>query len=302
MLKTLQDGSLWMVTQIDHSAIAGFLAAHWGNAEFARPGYFGTAKDPERLRDETVFAIAQHDNGWWEWEAEPELSDDDGFPFGLGEALKNPHAGFERWRRGLKRFPQRPMVNVLISSHCNLFYASRTLEHPDPAFTHPLSWKRAPEQFPVGSIEAPRAFMHEVEAMQKQWTTQLQADSTTASWLERDNLAPLQRLIQLCDGLSLALCSALVPAKTETTRGLGEDAFELHNVPRTSWSDRVTITATPQGNRCIELDPYPFDIDPLPVVMPVRIVALPCERPVPFHSWWHAHEREFVSFQFVKRK
>ena len=64
MLKTLQDGSLWMVTQIDHSAIAGFLAAHWGNAEFARPGYFGTAKDPERLRDETVFAIAQHDNGW----------------------------------------------------------------------------------------------------------------------------------------------------------------------------------------------------------------------------------------------
>ncbi|MBV5344996.1 MAG: DUF3891 family protein [Rhodoferax sp.] len=51
MLKTNQDGKLWMVTQPDHSQIAGFIAAHWGNALFTRPGFFSeeTVADPERL-------------------------------------------------------------------------------------------------------------------------------------------------------------------------------------------------------------------------------------------------------------
>ena len=83
---------------------------------------------------------------------------------------------------------------------------------------------------------------------------------------------------------------------------MGADAFELHDVPRRSWSDRGTITATPVGPRLIALDPYPFDIDPLPVTMLARVVTLPCEKPANFHSWWHAHERESVEFQFVSRK
>ncbi len=50
MLKTLKDERLWLVTQPDHAQVAGYLAAHWGNDEFARPGYFASAPDPERLR------------------------------------------------------------------------------------------------------------------------------------------------------------------------------------------------------------------------------------------------------------
>ncbi|NDG64376.1 MAG: DUF3891 family protein [Planctomycetes bacterium] len=50
MLKTNQDGKLWMVTQPDHSQIAGFIAAHWGNTLFTRPGFF--LQKPSRiLRD-----------------------------------------------------------------------------------------------------------------------------------------------------------------------------------------------------------------------------------------------------------
>ena len=40
MLKTTQAGKLWMISQPDHSQIAGFFAAHWGNETFARPGAF----------------------------------------------------------------------------------------------------------------------------------------------------------------------------------------------------------------------------------------------------------------------
>ena len=74
MLKTIHNNKLFMVTQPDHGQIAGYLAAHWGNEEFNAPGYFHNSNDHDRLRDEVVLAVSEHDNGWWEWEAIPELS------------------------------------------------------------------------------------------------------------------------------------------------------------------------------------------------------------------------------------
>src|ERR1700721_186716 len=99
MLKTLANGQVWLVTQPDHGKIAGYLASRWGNRDFRRPGHHGGAADPERLRAEIVFAIAQHDNGWWEWEAAPDLSPVDGLPLGLAGVLKNPREGVTLWRK-----------------------------------------------------------------------------------------------------------------------------------------------------------------------------------------------------------
>ena len=100
MLKTLRQDQMWLVTQPDHAQVSGYLAAHWGNDDFARPGYFASSPDSERLRAETVFGIAEHDNGWWEWDATPELADVDGFPSGLSDVLKNQQEGMNRWRLG----------------------------------------------------------------------------------------------------------------------------------------------------------------------------------------------------------
>ena len=72
MLKCQVGSELWCIAQPDHAAVSGYLAAHWGNDEFARPGSFAPFPEPERLRAETIFAIAEHDNGWWEWEADPQ--------------------------------------------------------------------------------------------------------------------------------------------------------------------------------------------------------------------------------------
>ena len=98
----------------------------------------------------------------------------------------------------------------------------------------------------------------------------------------------MERLLQLCDGLSRALCSSLIPAASDTTRGMGNDAFELRDVPRAGWKDRVTITVTPLGGGRIELDPYPFDCDPLPLLVPAVAVMVPFEPPTHFASWWQS--------------
>jgi hypothetical protein len=299
MLKTRVNGEIWLVTQPDHGRIAGYLAAHWGNAQFQAPGRHGSAADPERLRDETVFAIAQHDNGWWEWEAAPDLSDADGLPLGLAEVLKNQRDGMNRWRQGLRRFVDHPYANLLISHQAYWLYAARVLPDADPAFAHPLFWKGSPERLYPGGREEPLKFMAELEALRGPWIERLRSDPATADWVEPDNVLPHARLLQICDGLSLALCSDLIPARSGPARGFGEDAFELANVPRRGWDDRVTMTFTPRGGLRIEVSPYPFDVDPLPVAAPVLIAAAGDEKPVHFHTWREARLPRAVEFCYV---
>jgi len=301
MLKTLKDGRAWLVTQPDHAQIAGYLSAHWGNDYFKRPGYYANVPDPEHLRAETIFAVAQHDNGWWDWEANPDLAEADGLPLGLAEVLRNQQEGMNRWRLGLRRFPKAPYANLLISRHAYWLYAVRTLPDPDPAFAHPLFWKGSPEKLYPGNREEPLSFIAELEQLQRQWKDTLCMQAATAAWLEPANFLPHERLLQLYDGLSLALCSALIPARFGETKGLGEDEFELRDVPRGGWDDRVCIRVTPRGARQIELDPYPFDLDPLLVFIPARIVQLPAERPEHFQTWWHAQIPQSMEYQLVSK-
>ncbi len=117
MLKTEYKDKIYFITQPDHAKVSGFLAAHWGNDEFARPGYYSDSPDPEKLRAETVLGIAEHDNGWWEWEASPE-PDLDGLPKGLTAVLKNQQEGMNRWRIGIPRLSEKhTYASLLISYH-----------------------------------------------------------------------------------------------------------------------------------------------------------------------------------------
>ena len=59
-----------LALQIDHSRVAGWFAAHWGNREFDRPQPYSSV----------VLAAHEHDIGWWEWEMKPSTLNDKGFP------------------------------------------------------------------------------------------------------------------------------------------------------------------------------------------------------------------------------
>jgi len=47
---------LILALQIDHSRVAGYFAAHWGNQKFDRPEPYSSV----------VLAATEHDIGWWE--------------------------------------------------------------------------------------------------------------------------------------------------------------------------------------------------------------------------------------------
>ncbi len=298
MLRTDREGRAWLVTQSHHAEVAGYLAAHWGNREFARLGHFAPAPDPERLRAEAVLGIAQHDTGWWEWDAAPRLREADSLPLGLAEG--NQREGMDRWRLGVPRFREaHPYAALLVSCHAFRLHAPRVGAGLDPAFRHPLYAKAAPAGLAGEEAEATRAFLAELEAVQSELRARVGADPARAGWLDPEQLDPHVRLLQLLDGLSLSLCAAVMPPLDgEAARGLGADAFDLPEVPRRGRADRVTAALRPLGGGRIACRPYPFDLDPLPVSVQARVLDARGDHSGPFETRWHAVQPEPLRFAY----
>ena len=58
----LQQGDpMVVIRQTDHAFLAGFFAREWGNETFTKPEPFASF----------CLAVAEHDNGWQEWELQP---------------------------------------------------------------------------------------------------------------------------------------------------------------------------------------------------------------------------------------
>ncbi len=271
MLKTRRGSRVWLITQPAHAELSEMIAAHWGNHEFAHPGHYAASADPERLRREVVLAMIEHDNGWWEWEADPQLSAEDGLPQGLGEVIKDPVAGMDRWRLGIQRLAeQHPYASLLISDHAYWIYASQFDPDPPPEFTHHL--QRGQQLYPKELEAEARQFLADVREMQEVFRRRLGEDTFWRGALEPEHRNPHARLLQILDAFSLTLCSALIAPDEGEAKGLGEDHVVFHEVPRRSWKDRVSLEFKPLGDGRIVIDPYPFDEAPLTVSVPARVV------------------------------
>ncbi len=235
-----------------------------------------------------VLAIAEHDNGWWEWEAAPELDPDDGLPWDLLQLTQEQ--GFARWRLGVPRFAEKhPYVALLISFHAYWLHAYRVESNPDASFAHPLFGD--PDSWPPASgdeLEQARQFVAEQKALQGEFIARLRKDAGWASAADPQNLNPHVRLLQVADALSLWLCFG---GKVERT---------LAGIPRKSWEDRVALELSPLRSKIV-CRPYPFDRDPLPVVLRARVLEEPFERPTEFQAWWQSLERREVRFEFCSR-
>src|SRR5229473_3139863 len=66
-----RDPQLLVIRQTDHAFLAGFLAREWGNEKFTKP----------QPNASFCLAVAEHDNGWSEWELEPILDAKTRLPF-----------------------------------------------------------------------------------------------------------------------------------------------------------------------------------------------------------------------------
>lgn len=113
IIRELPSGQLLCIHQTTHALMAGELCRHWGNHDFARPEPYAAV----------MLGIAQHDNGWYEWELQPKLRED-GYPEDfLHESDLN--AKLQLWRRGIARlYAQHPYAALMLSRHAVLLYES----------------------------------------------------------------------------------------------------------------------------------------------------------------------------------
>lgn len=131
MVCPFDDRRLLLILQVDHSKVAGWFAAHWGNDSFARPSPYAAM----------VLAAQEHDTGWWDWEIKPQLSSE-GLPPDYIGSIK--HLGGRVWldfyRHGIERLAEQdPYAGYIVSLHADgLLTQGRGLLPYMPDFTiHP---------------------------------------------------------------------------------------------------------------------------------------------------------------------
>ena len=88
IIREPSNGEAVVIGQTDHSRFVGQLAAHWGNAEVARP-------DPW---ESVVRAAIYHDYGWITYETNPQVNEETGNPYRFLELpLKDRQLDSYQW-------------------------------------------------------------------------------------------------------------------------------------------------------------------------------------------------------------
>jgi hypothetical protein len=145
---------------------------------------------------ETLHAVAQHDNGWHEWERAPKLTAQ-GTPQNF--VHMSPQDAVDQWERGVARgYGQHQWVGLLISRHATSLYGSR-----------------------VGEVPALDAFLERHRAHQAAWMADLGVSD--------EQVAQGYTWVRFFDWLSLVLCwRRLTPDGKPLSLGMGPDGREYH--------------------------------------------------------------------------
>jgi hypothetical protein len=175
IVRTLDDGSVILVNQTDHAKLSGFLAAHWGNGEFARV----------RPYESAVRAAMFHDVGWYKYETGPRV-DAQGKPMAFMHVPLNDEtlANFQWATDWMNEID--PYAALLMRKHRNGLWQARY-----DAITHPAGFNNR------NMNDLLRAFVDRNEDA-------LRRDEAK---VDRAEFAINYQLLQVFDLLSLYFCT-----------------------------------------------------------------------------------------------
>ncbi|MFT5439457.1 MAG: hypothetical protein ACI9MJ_001321 [Alphaproteobacteria bacterium] len=224
----------------EHMDLCRQFAEAFGNNRFEKPEPY----------QETLFAIAHHDRGWDQFDANPVLDAKSGFPAGVGGA-KGP-GGAETTRLS-------PDFNEKRHAYCGLLASMHTWGLYNARYGYSDFRVR-----PGGSTSVPispdiadetNLILEGEIARQNRLKELLASDPDTKSWVEEDRLLQNYKLLQFCDTLALYF-----NLRHETDR---EKEIYIH-VPQSRTAD-TSVTVTPRGNGVYEFSPFPFSGNSLDV-------------------------------------
>ncbi|MBC7783639.1 MAG: DUF3891 family protein [Burkholderiales bacterium] len=247
MIRRHEGNAFWLINQHDHALAAGNLAAHIGNAQFAKP----------QPADTTLLAVAQHDAGWHPVD-ERCLISIAGLPLDVFAA---PRAvAHEAWLGSAKAVSATdPYAGLLVSLHQLALSATSVSANQPSRF----DVQQLRQQFDLNKFQ--HAMIELAEGLRG--TLGLTLDrplrlGLADGWTDEpeSRLAHNFRLLQAMDVLSLAICCTEPPAiKTGA----------LHARPG---SAPIQLNIHRPSREVLLVKPWPFDIEALTVDVPYRPV------------------------------
>jgi hypothetical protein len=249
MVCPYDDNRLLLILQVDHSKVTGWFAAHWGNDTFARPSPYASM----------VLAAQEHDTGWWDWEIKPQVSKE-GFPPDYIGSIK--HLGGRTWldfyRHGISRLAEQdPYAGYVVSLHADgLLTQGRGLLPYMPDYT----------------VNAEvNEFLEEQENYRAKLMEQLNSSEEYRDFVADEQLWTNFKLMEVYDQMGQFVCNRYPFNSTQRKNG---PTNQLSNtpVPVAPGSKDVTLTFDVQDESNAIVKPYPFDVNPLVVSFPGRLI------------------------------
>ena len=240
MIVQEQGDQLILIRQTDHAVLSGFFAREWGNDLFQRPEPF----------ESLLLAASEHDNGWRDWELQPQIDPKTRLPYSFMSIPTDAH--IELYQRGIERVVKSDRyAGLLVSLHASGLYdrARATI----PGFS--AKYIKSTES------ELVNGFLQGLKLQQLRLKVDLRADAGKKDFVQDKLLEANSRRLEALDRLSLYFCMSSVP----------HDAT-IDSVPVDDQGSEVDWELRPRGPNAVTLGPYPFRREPLQVSILVRRV------------------------------
>ena len=210
-----KDSEGWiLVYQHDHAVLAGEIIALWGNDDFTRPRPF----------EEVVFAVAEHDSGWKEWDSHPKINPENGYPANFMEMESTDQ--YKIWKGSyLGHAGVHPYASSLIALHFDRFNEKSLSKDPGNGKAKLL--EQEIDEFVSGHLG-------------------VEAGSVDLSTLPPDAKINL-RFVQVGDIISLTLCH-------------GWETMDIKDVPIDYDGNTALVKITSSDGFNFVMDPYPFAV------------------------------------------
>lgn len=240
MIVQEQGDQLILIRQTDHAVLSGFFAREWGNDLFQRPEPF----------ESLLLAASEHDNGWRDWELQPQIDPKTRLPYSFMSIPTDAH--IELYRRGIERVVKSDRyAGLLVSLHASGLYdrARATI----PGFS--AKYIKSTES------ELVNGFLQGLKLQQLRLKVDLRADAGKKEFVQDKLLEANSKRLEALDRLSLYFCMS----------SLAHDAT-IDAVPVDDQGSEVDWELRPRGPNAVALGPYPFRREPLQVSILVRRV------------------------------
>jgi hypothetical protein len=229
--------------------VAGLLAAHWGNNQFARLQPYNSM----------VLAAQEHDSGWWDWEIKPSVNEQ-GYPSDYIGSIKHLGQGvwLDLYRRAIERVAAR-----------DLYAAYFVSMHGEALLTKGMGL--LPSMPDYTGDPAIQEFIAQQQELRAGWLPTLQKSQALTALTTEQRLWTNFNLMEVFDQFAQFVCNRY-PFNSQARKNGPTHTLSGIPVPVSSERPNITLTIDVRNETDAVVRPFPFDVNPLRLSFEGRLV------------------------------